>query len=150
MIAANERTAAVINGQLIADEIRSRIASEVRRMEDSIGKVPGLAVIVVGERRDSQTYVRNKIIACEEVGIVSTVTELPDDCTLDELLNAVDSFNVDPSVHGILVQLPLPQVIFLKYCLKLNNYDVSLEVFNFPCLLISTSRASIVLLEWGS
>ncbi|PON33315.1 Tetrahydrofolate dehydrogenase/cyclohydrolase [Parasponia andersonii] len=106
---SNEQTAAVINGLMIADEIRPRIASEVRRMQDSIGEVPGLAVILVGERRDSQTYVRNKIIACEEVGIVSTVTELPDDCTEDELLNAVASFNVDPSVHGILVQLPLPQ-----------------------------------------
>lgn len=106
---SNEHIAAVINGQLIAEEIRSRIASEVRRMEEFIGKAPGLAVIVVGQRRDSQTYVRNKIIACEEVGIMSKVTELPDDCTEDELLTALSGFNVDPSVHGILVQLPLPQ-----------------------------------------
>lgn len=115
-------------------------------MEDSIGKVPGLAVILVGERRDSQTYVRNKIIACEEVGIVSTVTKLPDDCAEDELLDAVASFNVDPLVHGILVQLPLPQVIFetvkvtrllafLKYNVELK-YEVSLGVFHFPCAVL--------------
>ena len=110
-LAANERTATVINGQLIAEEIRSRIASEVRRMKESIGEVPGLAVILVGKRRDSQTYVRNKIIACEEVGIVSSVTEFPDDCAEEEILDAVACFNADPSVHGVLVQLPLPQVI---------------------------------------
>ncbi|KAL5539284.1 hypothetical protein UlMin_045375 [Ulmus minor] len=71
-------------------------------MKESIGKVPGLAVIVVGERKDSQTYVRNKIIACEEVGILSVITELPDDCTENEVINALSSYNADPSLHGIL------------------------------------------------
>lgn len=89
----------------------SRIAFEVKRMKESIGKVPGLAVIMVGQRRDSQTYVRNKIKACGEAGIMSMMTELPDDCKEDEVLNALSRFNEDPSVHGILVQLPLPQVI---------------------------------------
>lgn len=108
---ANEERAAVIDGKSIADEIRSRIGSEVRRMKECIGMVPGLAVIVVGHRRDSQTYVRNKVMACEEVGMKSVVAQLPEDCTKDRLLGALSSFDVDPSVHGILVQLPLPQVI---------------------------------------
>ncbi|XP_057972038.1 bifunctional protein FolD 1, mitochondrial [Malania oleifera] len=108
-IPSNKQTAAIINGKSIAEEIRSGIASEVCRMKESIGKVPGLAVILVGQRRDSETYVRNKVIACEEVGIKSLMTKLPDNCTEDEVLNAVSSLNDNPSVHGILVQLPLPQ-----------------------------------------
>ncbi|XP_075637112.1 bifunctional protein FolD 1, mitochondrial isoform X2 [Castanea sativa] len=106
---SNEQNAAIIDGKSMAEEIMSRIAFEVKRMKESIGKVPGLAVIMVGQRRDSQTYVRNKIKACGEAGIMSTMTELPDDCKEDEVLNALSRFNEDPSVHGILVQLPLPQ-----------------------------------------
>lgn len=108
---ANEPTASVIDGKSIAEEIRSTIAREVRRMKKFIGKVPGLAVILVGERRDSQTYVRNKILACEEAGIKSIVSEFPEDCTEDEVLSALSNYNEDASIHGILVQLPLPQVI---------------------------------------
>lgn len=110
-ITANEHRAVEINGRLIAEEIRSGIASEVKRMKESIGKVPGLSVVMVGQRRDSQTYVRNKIKACEDVGIISTITQLPGDCTEEQVVNALSRFNVDPSIHGILVQLPLPQVI---------------------------------------
>lgn len=101
----------MIDGKLIAEEIRSTIAAEVSRMKESIGKVPGLAVIVVGDRRDSLAYVRNKVKACEEAGIKSLVTHLPHDSTQDAIINALSNFNQDPSVHGILVQLPLPQVI---------------------------------------
>lgn len=108
---AHEQTAAVIDGKSIADDIRSRIGSEVRRMKESIGMVPGLGVIMVGQRRDSETYVRNKMMACEEVGIKSNVAHLPEHCTKDQLLKALSKFDVDPTVHGILVQLPLPQVI---------------------------------------
>lgn len=80
-------------------------------MKKSIGKVPGLAVIMVGERRDSQTYVRTKRYACEEAGIKFVMTELPDNCMEVEVFVALSSLNKNPSVHGILVQLPLPKVI---------------------------------------
>lgn len=106
---SSEQLAATIDGKSIAEEIRSRITSEVCRMKEIIGEVPGLAVILVGQRRDSQTYVRNKIKACEEAGIKSLMTELPENCKEEEVINAVSSFNEDPSIHGILVQLPLPQ-----------------------------------------
>lgn len=106
---SNEHAGLLIDGKSIAEEIRAEIASEVRRMKESIGKVPGLAVILVGQRRDSQSYVRNKIKACEEAGIKSLLTELPDDCKDHEVLNALSCFEDDPSVHGILVQLPLPK-----------------------------------------
>ncbi|OAY41656.1 bifunctional protein FolD 1, mitochondrial [Manihot esculenta] len=101
--------AVTIDGKLIAEDIRSTVATEVKRMKEAIGKVPGLAVILVGQRRDSQTYVRNKIKACEEVGIKSLFHELPEDCPQDAVVSAVSSFSEDPSIHGILVQLPLPQ-----------------------------------------
>ncbi|XP_020540896.1 bifunctional protein FolD 1, mitochondrial isoform X2 [Jatropha curcas] len=102
MKCANEQDVTVIDGKLIAEEIRSTIATEVRRMKESIGKVPGLAVILVGQRRDSQTYVRNKIKACEEARIKSLLAELPVDCPEDAVINAVASFNEDPSIHGCL------------------------------------------------
>ncbi|KAJ6742426.1 C-1-TETRAHYDROFOLATE SYNTHASE CYTOPLASMIC-RELATED [Salix viminalis] len=108
---ANDQPSAalVIDGKLIADEIRFRIAEQVRRMKDSVGKVPGLAVILVGDRRDSLTYVRNKVIACEDAGIKSLVTQFPQNCNQDDVIRALSTFNEDPSIHGILVQLPLPQ-----------------------------------------
>lgn len=102
-------SALVIDGKLIAGEIRFRIAEQVRRMKDSVGKVPGLAVILVGDRRDSLTYVRNKVKACEDAGIKSLVTQFPQDCKQDDVIHALSAFNEDPSIHGILVQLPLPQ-----------------------------------------
>ncbi|XP_011018910.1 PREDICTED: bifunctional protein FolD 1, mitochondrial [Populus euphratica] len=102
-------SALVIDGKLIADEIRFRIAEQVRRMKDYVGKVPGLAVILVGDRRDSLTYVRNKVRACEDAGIKSLVTQFPQDCKQDDVIHALSTFNEDPSIHGILVQLPLPQ-----------------------------------------
>ncbi|XP_054780734.1 bifunctional protein FolD 1, mitochondrial isoform X2 [Prosopis cineraria] len=105
----NEQTARLLDGKMVSMEIRSSIAGEVRRMKKCTGNVPGLAVIMVGQRWDSQIYVRNKIKACEEVGIKSSVTELPTDCTEAEVQNALLRFNKDQSVHGILVQLPLPQ-----------------------------------------
>ncbi|XVE84280.1 hypothetical protein DITRI_Ditri17bG0000200 [Diplodiscus trichospermus] len=101
--------ATIIDGKSIAEEIRLRIASEVQRMKEYMGKVPGLAVILVGQRKDSQTYVRNKIKACEEVGIKSVMAELPNCCAEEDIIAALLKFNEDPSVHGILVQLPLPE-----------------------------------------
>ncbi|CAA0836172.1 Bifunctional protein FolD 1- mitochondrial [Striga hermonthica] len=105
----NYRTATIIDGKSIAEKIRSSIASEVRRMKELIGQVPGLAVILVGHRRDSLIYVHNKIIASEEVGIKYKMVSLPENCSEWEVCNALCSFNEDPSIHGILVQLPLPQ-----------------------------------------
>ena len=70
-------------------------------------QAPGLAVVIVGERGDSQTYVRMKKRACEEVGIVSFGADLPETATQEEVLAVVQGFNADPRVHGILVQLPV-------------------------------------------
>ncbi|KAG7996314.1 hypothetical protein I3843_01G153600 [Carya illinoinensis] len=103
------QTAAIIDGKSIAHDIKSRIAGEIRRTKAVTGKCPGLAVILVGKRKDSRTFINIKLKACEEVGIATLIAELPETCTESELLNVVSGFNEDPSVHGIIVQLPLPQ-----------------------------------------
>ncbi|XP_021297907.1 bifunctional protein FolD 1, mitochondrial [Herrania umbratica] len=127
---SNVQIATVINGKLIAEEIRSRVASEVKRMKECIGKVPGLAVILVGERRDSQTYVRNKIKACEEAGIKSVMAELPNYCAEDDVMTAVLKFNEDPSVHGILVQLPLPEHLDEEKILNVLSLEKDVDGFH--------------------
>ena len=80
-------------------------------MKAATGHVPGLAVVLVGTRKDSQTYVRSKKKACAEAGIESFGVDFPEDCTELEVLQAVEELNGDPRVHGVLVQLPLPKVI---------------------------------------
>ncbi|EAZ44272.1 hypothetical protein OsJ_28891 [Oryza sativa Japonica Group] len=104
-----DSTATIIDGKSVAEDIRFQIAEEVRQMKNAVGHVPGLAVVLVGDRRDSESYVRYKIKGCEEVGIKSLLAELPGNCTEDVVVDSVSRFNEDPSVHGILVQLPLPQ-----------------------------------------
>ncbi|KAL0906862.1 hypothetical protein M5K25_025391 [Dendrobium thyrsiflorum] len=106
-----ESSSIIIDGKLVAKKIRDEIASEVARIKDSTGIVPGLAVILVGSRKDSQTFVRNKKKACEEVGIESFDVSLPEDCTEEDIIKHISDFNSNPSVHGILLQLPLPQHI---------------------------------------
>lgn len=121
-IFSHGQTARIIDGKTIAEEVRSSIANEVRQMKDSVGNVPGLGVILVGQRRDSCAYVRKKIIACEEVGIKFLMSKLPDNCSEDEICYALKSFNESPCIHGILVQLPLPQVNTLVFfALSLSN-----------------------------
>ncbi|NOZ51175.1 MAG: bifunctional methylenetetrahydrofolate dehydrogenase/methenyltetrahydrofolate cyclohydrolase FolD [Chloroflexi bacterium] len=104
-------SAKIIDGKAIAATIRGEIAAEVEQMKAQFGRVPGLAAVLVGERRDSQTYVRMKKKACAEVGITSFGYTLPADVSQDELLKLVQDLNANPDVHGILVQLPLPDHI---------------------------------------
>ncbi len=97
-----------IDGKQIAGEIRGELTKKVAEFRAANGFAPGLAVIIVGENPASKVYVRNKQRACEEIGIASTVIELPEDTKEEELLSVVAELNADTSVHGILVQLPLP------------------------------------------
>lgn len=100
--------AELIDGKAIAATIRNEIKAEVAAMKAQYGRVPGLATVLVGDRTDSQTYVRMKKKACTEAGIASFGCELPGDTSQDDLLKAVSDLNANPDVHGILVQLPLP------------------------------------------
>ena len=107
---AAETSAKIIDGKSIAKQIREEITADIMRMKENIGVVPGLAVLLFGDRKDSATYVRNKKKACESVGINSYEVNLSKDTAEEEVLKYISDFNDDPSVHGILVQLPLPSV----------------------------------------
>ncbi|KAF9672636.1 hypothetical protein SADUNF_Sadunf11G0063300 [Salix dunnii] len=111
MASQSDHKATVIDGKLIAQTIRSEIAEEVRQLSEKYGKVPGLAVVIVGNRKDSQSYVAMKRKACAEVGIRSFDMNLPEQISEDELVSKVHELNANPDVHGILVQLPLPKHI---------------------------------------
>ncbi|CAI9262723.1 unnamed protein product [Lactuca saligna] len=95
------------------------------RMKDMIGIVPGLVVILVGDRKDSTTYGRNKKKACNFVGINSYDVRLAEDSAEEEFVNHISKFNDDPCVHGILVQLPLPRVLGLTTVTFSSKHDVS-------------------------
>ncbi|HHV43460.1 MAG TPA: bifunctional methylenetetrahydrofolate dehydrogenase/methenyltetrahydrofolate cyclohydrolase FolD [Firmicutes bacterium] len=98
----------VLDGKAIAAEIRAKVKEDVARMQRERGITPGLAVILVGDDPASQIYVNSKKRACEEVGIYSRQYRLPADTSQTELLQLIHRLNVDPAIHGILVQLPLP------------------------------------------
>jgi len=104
-------TAQLIDGNQIAAAIHNEIKLEVEAMKARTGKVPGLATVLVGARKDSQTYVKMKKKACAKVGMTSFGHDLPGDIGSEELLKVVRELNANPEVHGILVQLPLPRHI---------------------------------------
>ncbi|KAJ6770201.1 C-1-TETRAHYDROFOLATE SYNTHASE CYTOPLASMIC-RELATED [Salix purpurea] len=111
MASQSDHKATVIDGKFIAQTIRSEIAEEVRQLSEKYGKVPGLAVVIVGNRKDSQSYVGMKRKACAEVGIRSFDMNLPEQISEAELVSKVHELNANPDVHGVLVQLPLPKHI---------------------------------------
>jgi methylenetetrahydrofolate dehydrogenase (NADP+) / methenyltetrahydrofolate cyclohydrolase len=100
-------TAILIEGKPIAEEIRKELRARIALLKDR-GTVPGLAVVLVGDDAASQTYVRMKGRACEELGMYSRTILKPGDLAEEELVGIIDELNEDPRVHGILVQLPLP------------------------------------------
>lgn len=104
-------TARIIDGKAIADKLRGDIAARVAEFRAQTGIVPYLAAVLTGDDPASAVYVRNKHLACEKAGIGSEVVRLPVETSQAEVLATVDRLNRDPSVHGILVQLPLPKQI---------------------------------------
>ncbi len=102
-------TAKIIDGKIIAAELRDRVAGEVTRVKREHGLTPGLAVVLVGSDPASQVYVRSKHKQTGAAGMVSFQHVLPEDVAQDELLALIARLNRDPAVHGILVQLPLPK-----------------------------------------
>ena len=100
--------AKIIDGKSVAASIRAECKARVAALKQQ-GVVPGLAVVLVGSDPASAVYVRNKIRACEEVGIRSVKRVFPADVGMDELLEAIRALSEDPSINGILVQLPLPK-----------------------------------------
>ena len=103
-------TAQLIDGNALSRQLRAEVATRTSTLK-SRGITPGLAVILVGDNPASQVYVRNKVKACEDVGFHSVLEKYEATLTEDELLARVEALNNDPSIHGILVQLPLPKHI---------------------------------------
>ena len=97
-----------LDGREISLEIRAEIKADIERLKQEQNLVPGLAVVLVGDNPASLSYVRSKGKACEELGIYSLQVDLPADASTAEVVEAVEQLNRDDSVHGILVQLPLP------------------------------------------
>lgn len=101
----------LIDGKAVAAEIKKEISQEVEQIVASGGKRPHLAAILVGHDGGSETYVKNKVIACETCGFKSSLIRFEDDVTEDTLLNKVKELNADDDVDGFIVQLPLPKHI---------------------------------------
>ncbi|MFC5069636.1 bifunctional methylenetetrahydrofolate dehydrogenase/methenyltetrahydrofolate cyclohydrolase FolD [Flaviflagellibacter deserti] len=104
-------SAKVIDGKAIAETLRARIAIEAAKLIKDHGVTPGLTVVIVGDDPASQVYVRSKVKQTAEAGLNSTEHKLPADTSEADLLALIAKLNADPSVHGILVQLPLPKQI---------------------------------------
>lgn len=98
----------LLDGKSLAETIRSELAEKVAKLKSEKSITPCLAAVLVGEDPASQIYVANKEKACQKIGVESRLFRLPATTTTDELLELVDKLNNDKSVHGILVQLPLP------------------------------------------
>jgi methylenetetrahydrofolate dehydrogenase (NADP+)/methenyltetrahydrofolate cyclohydrolase len=121
-------TAKIIDGVAVAKKVRAEIAIRAQALK-ARGISPGLAVIVAGTNPASAVYVRNKIKACGEVGIYSEVFRFPEDVGERELLGCIENLNLNPAIHGILVQLPLPPRISVRRVLE--TIAVSKDVDGF-------------------
>lgn len=122
--------AVIISGKQIAQEKKNKMAEEVIRLENKYGRLPHLAVILVGEDPGSISYVKGKEKACFEVGIKNTTIIKPETITQEELLEIINDLNKDEKVDGILVQLPLPKHINQTYVINSIRYDKDVDGFH--------------------
>ena len=138
-------TATVIDGKAFAAKVRGQVAEHVARLKEENGITPGLAVVLVGEDPASQVYVRSKGKMTVEVGMNSFEHKRDADITEEELLALIDQLNNDPTVHGILVQLPLPD--HLDSDLVINSIAPEKDVDGFHISnvgLLGTGQKSMV------
>ena len=147
----------IIDGKETAMEIKQEIAKEVKRMMAAGEKQPHLAAILVGHDGGSETYVANKVKACDECGFKSTLILLEDDKTEDELLQAIDKLNPNDDVDGFIVQLPLPRHIDEQKVIEAIDYKKDVDGFHpinvgrmsigLPCFRSATPQGILALLE---
>lgn len=123
-------TARRIDGKAAGQAIRDKIATLVAEFVARTGRAPGLATVLVGEDPASAVYVRSKMRATAEAGMVSVPHNLPETATQEELVALVDALNADPSVDGILVQLPLPPQIDERVIISRISPDKDVDGFN--------------------
>ena len=137
--------ASIIDGKAFAASVREKVAAHVARLKDEHGITPGLAVVLVGEDPASQVYVRNKGKQTVECGMQSFEHKLPADTPEADLLALVERLNADPAVHGILVQLPLPD--HMNEDAVINAIDPAKDVDGFHISnvgLLGTGQKSMV------
>lgn len=122
--------AQIIDGKAIAATIRHEIKTEIEALKARYGRPPGLATVLVGQRRDSQSYIRTKKKACAEAGIMSLHHDLPEDVSQADLLKLVQDLNARPDVDGILVQMPLPDHIDAETVLSAISLEKDVDGFH--------------------
>ena len=147
----------LIDGKATAAAIKAEIAEEVKEIVGAGGKQPHLAAVLVGHDGGSETYVKNKVIACEQCGFKSTLIRYDDDVTEEELLLCVDRLNKDSDVDGFIVQLPLPKHIDEQKIIMAIDYRKDVDGFHpinvgrmaigLPCFISATPLGIITLLK---
>ena len=101
----------LLDGKKTSQDIKDEIAAEVKKRKDRGLKIPHLAAVIVGSDGASMTYVSSKVKSCQQVGFNSTLIELPEETTEEQLLGEIEALNRDPDIDGFIVQLPLPRQI---------------------------------------
>lgn len=122
--------AEIISGKIVSEKIRNELRDDIAEFKAESGITPGLAVVVVGSDPASAVYVRNKHRACLDVGIESFQIEHPDGISEDDLLLKIDELNADPRIHGILVQLPLPDGISEERVIERISPEKDVDAFH--------------------
>ena len=148
----------LIDGKAVSAAIKKEIATEVENIIANGGKRPHLAAILVGHDGGSETYVANKVKACEECGFKSTLIRYESEITEEELLKKVDELNNDPDVDGFIVQLPLPKHIDEQRITEAIDYRKDVDGFHpvnagrlaigLPCFLSATPNGILELLRY--
>ncbi len=147
----------LIDGKATAAAIKAQIAEEVKEIVANGGKQPHLAAILVGHDGGSETYVKNKVLACEQCGFKSTLIRYESDVTEEELLACVDKLNRDEDVDGFIVQLPLPTHIDEQKVIMAIDYKKDVDGFHpinvgrmsigLPCFISATPLGILTLLK---
>ena len=147
----------LIDGKKVAAEVKQEIAAEVEQMVAEGKRRPHLVAILVGHDGGSETYVRNKVIACQQCGFKSTLIRYEDDVTEQQLLDTIDKLNRDADVDGFIVQLPLPRHISEQRIIEAIDYRKDVDGFHptnvgrmsigLPCFVSATPAGIIELLS---
>lgn len=147
----------LIDGKATAETIKAEIAKEVKDIIAAGGKQPHLAAVLVGHDGGSETYVKNKVLACEKCGFKSTLIRYEADVTEEELLSCVDRLNQNEDVDGFIVQLPLPKHIDEQKIIEAIDYRKDVDGFHpinvgrmaigLPCFVSATPLGIITLLK---
>ena len=147
----------IIDGKATAAAIKAEIAAEVEKIVTSGGKRPHLAAILVGHDVGSETYVKNKVLACEACGFKSSLLRFDDDISEEQLLKEVELLNNDPDVDGFIVQMPLPKHIDEQKVIEAIDYRKDVDGFHpvnvgrlaigLPCFISATPLGIINLLR---